>query len=548
MTGTLSEALIALASSPFLQGTVAAGATFVLEDPTTVACGLLVAAGHMGFLTALAGVSAGIAVGDIGLYGIGSLLGPRILRLRWLSQGTVERTRDWYSENLVSTLVISRFVPGMRLPTYLGAGVAGAPFLRFASIAALASLAWSTLLLALTWGLGSALLPWLGTLRWPVAIAALVLLFVLRRRRARRAASETRIASAFEFAPPWLFYIPVGLHYAWLAIRYRGLLLPAVANPSVYSGGLIRESKSSILDLVAGDERRWLAPYATFDRPAGDPPVDTMVAAARDAMESAGIGYPIVAKPDIGQRGAGVWPIRADAELGEYLRRFPGGARVVLQRMVGESRAEGIREAGVLYYRKPGDDEGTIFSITLKSFPCVTGDGRRTLRELIEADRRAAKIREVYFKRHGDGLDRVPADGETVRLVFAGNHCQGAIFRDGTPLANAALAARVRGIVDAMPDFHFGRFDVRFDDLDAFLRGEDFQVVEINGAGAEATHIWDASMSLADAYAVLFRQYRILFEIGDAVRRSGRRPIGVLRFLRDVVAYRKLAAAYPATR
>lgn len=549
MTGTLSETLIALAANPFLQGTVAALATFILEDPTTVACGLLVAAGQMGFPTALAGVSAGIALGDVGLYAIGGLFGPRIVRRGWISAETFDRTRRWYSEQLVLTLVVSRFIPGMRLPTFLGAGIARAPFFRFAAIAAVASLVWTTLLLLLTWGLGAALLPWLGRLRWPLAAAAVVLLVVAQRRWARRIASEERVASIFEFWPPWLFYIPVGVYYAGLAVRFRSFLLPSLANPSVYSGGLIRESKTSILDLVTGDERRWLAPYAAFDRPEGEVPVATMVAAAREAMAAAGIAYPIVAKPDIGQRGAGVWPVESDSELGEYLRRFPGGARVVLQRRVGETGTGAIREAGILFYRKPGDPEGAIFSITLKRFPSVAGDGTSTLRELIEADPRAARIREVYFARHRDRLEAVPAAGEEVRLVFAGNHCQGTVFRDGTALATPALAARVRGIVDAMPEFHFGRFDVRFDDFEAFLRGEDFQVVEINGAGAEATHIWDASMTLTEAYAVLFRQFRILFEIGDAVRRgAGRRPIGVVRFLRDVVAYRRLASAYPSTR
>ena len=36
---------------------------------------------------------------------------------------------------------------------------------------------------------------------------------------------------------------------------------------------------------------------------------------------------------------------------------------------------------------------------------------------------------------------------------------------------------------------------------------------------AEATHIWDASATLPDAYVTLFEQFRILFEIGAANRR-----------------------------
>jgi hypothetical protein len=99
-----------------------------------------------------------------------------------------------------------------------------------------------------------------------------------------------------------------------------------------------------------------------------------------------------------------------------------------------------------------------------------------------------------------------------------------------------------------MPDFHFGRFDIRFTDLEAFLRGEDLFIIEINGASGEATHIWDPAMGLEEACRTLFRQFRALFQIGSANRRRGHRPIGVVRFLRDAMAYRRLARTYPPAR
>ena len=69
----------------------------------------------------------------------------------------------------------------------------------------------------------------------------------------------------------------------------------------------------------------------------------------------------------------------------------------------------------------------------------------------------------------------------------------------------------------------------------------------VHGAGAEATHIWDASVRLTDAYATLFEQFRILFEIGAENRRRGHRPLGLLRFLREALAYRRVARMYPQT-
>lgn len=552
----LSEVVARLGADPLLQGALAAAGTLVLEDPTTIGCGLLVADGRMAFGTALAGVAAGIALGDIGLYALGRFVGAKALRWGWLPAPRLDRAAHWFERNLVATVILSRFVPGMRLPTYLGAGVLQAPARRFATVAVCASLVWTLLLLGATVSLGGPLLPLLGRARWPLALAAVALLVLVQRRAARKlavvdatASRGERVASLFEFWPPWLFYLPVAAYWLWLSVRHRGATLPTAANPSIFSGGLIGESKSAILDLVPGLHRRWLAPYVVFARPGAERPAGELLADAQRAIACAGLDYPLVAKPDVGQRGAGVRPIRREQDLADYLREFPPGERILFQRLAGtrEAEADEVREAGVLYWRAPGSSHGSIFSITLKQIPRLVGDGQHTVRELIEADPRARRISRVYLRRHAADAGRVLARGESLPLVFAGNHCQGAIFRDGTALATAALGERVHEIADAMPEFYFGRFDVRFDDLAAFLRGEDFQVIEINGAGAEATHIWDASAGLADAYATLFEQLRILFAIGAANRRRGHRPLGLARLLREVVGYRRLARTYPLT-
>ena len=196
-------------------------------------------------------------------------------------------------------------------------------------------------------------------------------------------------------------------------------------------------------------------------------------------------------------------------------------------------------------HRLPPSGALRVPSMTLKVFPSVTGDGRTTLVELIDADPRARRLRAVYEQRHQEDLERVLDEGEVLPLVFAGNHCQGAVFLDGSGLVTDAVHRRVEEIVASMPEFYFGRLDVCFDDLDAFLAGSDLQVVEINAAGAEATHIWDATTTLAEAYAALFEQWRTLFAIGDANRQRGHRPMSVRRFLTDAIAYRRLARSYP---
>lgn len=545
MADYFTNALDQLASSPFLQGLVAALATFVLEDPTTVTCGALVAEGHMLFLTALAGLTFGIATGDFGLYAIGRLAGPSTVRWGWLSQERLDRVKRWFDRNLVLAVVLSRFLPGTRLPTYVGAGIFQASPLRFLGAAIAASFVWTLVLLTVTVKLGQTVLPMLGAYRWPALVAFVALIVLLQRRASKHIAAGGApaagpVVSTFEFWPAPVFYFPVGLYYAWLALRFRGTTLPTAANPSIYSGGLIRESKSQILSLVPGAQREWIEPFCMFVRPAANAPMESVMAGALETLRSAGLAFPIVAKPDKGQRGAGVQRLRTEADLRAYLEAFPPHLEIMFQRL-----ADLPGEAGVMYYRHPGTDHAAILSITMKEFPALTGDGARTVRELILADPRARILQHIYCARHAALLDRVLGPGERFPLVFAGNHAQGTIFKDGTHLATPALLERLHGIAAAMPDFYFGRFDIRFADLDAFLNGGDIHIVEINGAGAESTHIWDAKMTLGAAYGALFRQWRILFEIGAANRQRGARPLGLFRLLGDCLWYRDSSRGYP---
>ena len=123
----------------------------------------------------------------------------------------------------------------------------------------------------------------------------------------------------------------------------------------------------------------------------------------------------------------------------------------------------------------------------------------------------------------------------------------GAIFRDGTALVTPAMEERFDAIARSIPEFWFGRFDVRFADFEALRRGEGFRIVELNGAGAESTHIWDSRTRLRDAYATLFRQYAALWRIGAENRRRGFRPESWRAFLARRRREREATARYPAT-
>lgn len=342
------------------------------------------------------------------------------------------------------------------------------------------------------------------------------------------------VVSRFEFWPGGLFYTPVVLYWLALGLRHLSFTLPTAANPRIETGGLCGESKTSILALAGEVAREWIAPWIVVVTGADD------LARAEAAMAQAGLAYPVVLKPDIGCNGTGVRLVADRAAMDRSLAEFPRDVALVLQELIPH---EG--EAGLFYVREPGAPAGRLTSLTLKHAPVVVGDGASTLRALIEADPRYSRVTHLYFPRLGPRLDTVPPRGERVRLVFTGNHCKGSVFEDGRGHITAALAARVDAIARDLDGFHFGRIDVRYENLAALRAGEGFRIIEVNGVGSEATHIWDPRTTLGHAYAAQLEHYREAFRIGAAMRRRGAVPTRPLALLAAWRRQRRLMASYP---
>jgi hypothetical protein len=283
-------------------------------------------------------------------------------------------------------------------------------------------------------------------------------------------------------------------------------------------GGVVGESKFDILSQLPEE---WTIPTDVLEPGS----VDARAAGLLGILSRRGWSFPLVLKPDVGQRGSGVRLARTDADAREYLAQLT-------DRVVVQPYHRGPYEAGIFYYRLPGDARGRVLAITDKHFPFVIGDGRSTLEELVWAHPRCRMQAKTFLARLGERRTVVPSDGERVVLAVAGNHAQGTQFKDGHHLITPALEARVDGIARHYDGFFIGRFDVRYADRAAFMAGHDLAIVELNGATAECTNIYDPEHSLLAAYRALFRQWRLVFEIGAANRRDGRPASSTVRLLR----------------
>lgn len=177
----------------------------------------------------------------------------------------------------------------------------------------------------------------------------------------------------------------------------------------------------------------------------------------------------------------------------------------------------------------------------------MTGDGVRTVTALIHADPRTRRGASEYAASLGPAmLDHIPAKGECMVLTTVASLRVGARYENVSAQVTAALDGAVDRLARAMPDFHLGRFDVRFACMAALRRGE-FSVIEVNGAGSEAIHFWDPALPLRAAFAGVFAKQRLLFQLGAEMRDRGARPIGVQALSRAWLRQQRLIAGYPSS-
>jgi membrane protein DedA with SNARE-associated domain len=178
--------LLAMAGhSALFQAAAVIIGTFILEDGATVAAAMQVESGSLPLWLALLSLYAGIVLGDLGLYGLGRLSASVPWIARQLPPHRQEAIRGWISGRIFRVVLVSRFLPGLRLPTYTTCGFVRANLKQFAVAAIVATSAWTSLLFLTSLRLGHFLMDHLGAWRW--AGAAGFVLFIIVAGRAAAA-------------------------------------------------------------------------------------------------------------------------------------------------------------------------------------------------------------------------------------------------------------------------------------------------------------------------------------------------------------------------
>lgn len=329
----------------------------------------------------------------------------------------------------------------------------------------------------------------------------------------------------WEYWNSTLVYLPLYPYWFWLSIRARSFFFLTAANPSIRNGGFIMESKNDVYKLLP----QGLYPATCYCEH------NTSIDAISEMMNALGITFPVIAKPDYGERGIGVKKINSLAELETYLSHVP--VPFLVQEYIAWEN-----EIGLFYCRMPHEKSGFISGIVNKEPVTIAGDGIHTMEQLVKQNTRYLLQWKQIYKLHKERLGHIPIKDDRIVLVPYGNHSRGSKFTDVSDKITDQLTAIIDDVCRNIDGFYFGRLDIKFDSWEDLQAGKNFSIIELNGSGSEPTHIYDPSHSILFAWKEIIRHWNILFRICNANNQKGTAYLTLQEGRKEIATFKKIEA------
>ena len=317
--------------------------------------------------------------------------------------------------------------------------------------------------------------------------------------------------------------------WLWFSLRARDLFFFSNTNPLIRNGGVMGESKSQILQYL---------PDRIYPTTHLVDLAKTDLSGVLDIMEELLLQFPIVLKPDIGERGFLVQKIDHLEDLISFLEKAPKTEFII------QDYADFPLEISVLYHRFPDQRKGKITSLTIKKELRVTGDGTSTLEALIESYPRARFQKSRLKKIFKDRWDEVVAQDEEVVLETIGNHCLGATFYNGNHLIDSKLEAVFDQVSHESNDLYYGRFDLKCHSIESIKDGGEFAVLEYNGVKGEPAHVYNPGYSFWKALGDYYYHWHIIYNLHKSQKKRGVKTMtfqDAIDDLRQYVTYKRWA-------
>ena len=323
----------------------------------------------------------------------------------------------------------------------------------------------------------------------------------------------------YEYWPFWLFYFPAYFYGIYLSIKARSLVYFTILNPCMNLGGTFMSSKYSYLKELPN---QWIPKSLIVKK-------NDSVNDIKNRLSLQRIHFPIIAKPDFGERGKDVAKIECVDELKNYFLHTKYQT-ILLQEFIDYPI-----ELGILFYWDT-DGVGRISSIGVKNFCVIKGDGKHTFGQLVSRNPRIAKRKKKLRDKFQDLWDSVLHPTQEILVEPIGNHNRGTKFLDGNYRYTKEMLEWVKETVSHISEFDYGRLDLRIKDWDSFKRKEGIKVLEINGVNSEPIHIYDPTYGIIKAYKDIFKHMGIINRL-SIHKMNKQKPASFRHFLRGTMDY-----------
>lgn len=303
--------------------------------------------------------------------------------------------------------------------------------------------------------------------------------------------------SHYEFWPYWVFYFPAYFYYFYLAIKSRRWVYFSILNPCMKFGGAFLSSKHQYLKQIPDVWKpKTIYLYDLED-------IDTL----KKQLSNRGLEFPLIAKPDMGERGKDVEIVESLIELENYLSTKKHS--VLIQEYIKHPI-----ELGILFYWDI-DGNPQITSVGKKEFCNLVGNGKSTLKSLVKENYRIAHRMSILQERFKNQWNQVIPKGEKILIEPIGNHNRGTIFLDAREHQSKEMMDWIVNCLKNLPDFDYGRIDLKIKNWEAFKANEGIKILEINGVNSEPIHIYDPRCSIWSAYKTIFNHMHIIYQLSQ---------------------------------
>ncbi len=323
----------------------------------------------------------------------------------------------------------------------------------------------------------------------------------------------------YEYWPMWAFYGPLLPYIILKGIRNRNLFYFTNANPGIDKyGGFFFDSKQIIDEQIPQIYRpQTISVELDYD-----------FSKLLEIIKIRQFQYPLILKPDAGERGKGVVKINSEDELYNGLKFIEG--RHLLQEYINFTS-----EYGVFVVYVPSENKYRVSSLTEKQFFNVTGNGTSSIQELILAKERGIVYSKQISERSFYPLDYIPYNGEFCMLHTFGNHCNGAEFINRNNWISSELDENFDVLMKDLKGIYFGRFDIKVTNFDNLLKFEQIKIIEFNGVTAEPTHIYDNSFGYLKALRAFIDSWKYLDDISKFNLKNGVKPASFVETSRKII-------------